>query len=401
MQVEEWRNHFPALFQEVNGHQLAYLDSAATTLRPNQVVDALVAYYRTENANPGAALHSLARRSAASHDGARRLVADFIGAADPGEGVFTRGTTDGINLVAAAWGGPNLRRGDEILIGRAEHASNMVPWRMIAARTGATVRHFDVDDAGRPNLDDIDATLGSRTRIVAFSHVSNVLGMINDARALCARVRAPGRIVLIDGAQSVPHFPVNVQELGCDFLAFSGHKMLGPMGIGVLWGRRELLDAMPPYQGGSNMAHDVALESLHLSDGALKFGAGTPNVSGPIGLAAAMRLLRDIGADTLRRHEDDLTRHFVAGVGGFRGVRLLGSTDAREKISVFAFTVDGREPLAVLHALDQRGIAVRAGDLASLPLLQRLGTRTAVRASLYLYSTRAEVDRLAEGLEQL
>ena len=401
MQVEEWRNHFPALFQEVNGHPLAYLDSAATTLRPNQVIDALVYYYRTENANPGAALHTLARRSAAIHDGARRIVADFIGAADPGEVVFTRGTTDGINLVAAAWGGAHLERGDEILIGRAEHASNMLPWQMVAARTGATVRYFDVDDAGHPRLDDIDAKLGARTRIVAFSHVSNVLGMINDARGLCARVRAPGRIVLIDGAQSVPHFPVNVRELGCDFLAFSSHKMLGPMGLGVLWGRRELLDAMPPYQGGSNMAHDVGLDSLHLSEGALKFGAGTPNVSGPIGLAAAIRLLRDIGIGTLRRHEEELTRHFVERVGGIRGVRLLGSTDAHEKISVFAFTVEGHEPAAVLGALDQRGIAVRAGDLASLPLLERLGTKTAVRASLYLYSTRAEIDRLAEGIEQL
>lgn len=397
----EWRDHFPALKQEVNGHPLAYLDSAATTLRPNAVVDAIASFYRTENANPGAALHTLARRASQSYEGARRTVAEFIGAPDPGEVVFTRGTTDAINLVAAAWGGANLKPGDEILIGRAEHASNMVPWQMIAARSGAIVRYFDVDDAGHPRLDDIDAKLGARTKVVAFSHVSNVLGMINDAASLCARVRAPGRIVLIDGAQSVPHFAVNVRELGCDFLAFSSHKMLGPMGLGVLWGRRELLESMPPYQGGSNMAHDVGLDSLHLSDAALKFGAGTPNVAGPIGLAAAIRFLRDIGIGTLRRHEEDLTRHFVERVGGIQGVRLLGSTDPRDKISVFAFTVRGHEPAAVLRSLDQRGVAVRAGDLASLPLLERLGTKTAVRASLYLYSTRAEIDRLAEGIEQL
>ena len=397
----DWRDHFPALTQEVNGHPLAYMDSAATTLRPNAVVDAIANFYRTENANPGAALHTLARRAAATYEGARRTVAEFIGANDPSEVVFTRGTTDGINLVAAAWGGANLKPGDEILIGRAEHASTMVPWQMIAARTGAIVRYFDVDDAGHPKLDDVDALLGSRTRVVAFSHVSNVLGMINDARGLCARVRAPGRIVLVDGAQSVPHFAVSVRDLGCDFLAFSGHKLLGPMGLGVLWGRRELLDAMPPYQGGSNMAHDVALDSLHLSEGALKFGAGTPNVAGPVGLAAAIQFLRTVGEPALRQHEQDLTRHFVQRVGAIAGVRLLGSTDAREKISVFAFTVRGHAPAAVLRALDQRGIAVRAGDLASLPLLERLGTKSAVRASLYLYSTRAEVDRLAEVLERL
>jgi cysteine desulfurase/selenocysteine lyase len=397
----DWRSHFPALTQEVNGQPLAYMDSAATTLRPNAVIDAIANFYRTENANPGAALHTLARRASASYEGARRTVAEFIGASDPGEVVFTRGTTDGINLVAAAWGTANLKPGDEILIGRAEHASNMVPWQMIAARTGAIVRYFDVDDAGHPKLDDTDRLLGSRTRVVAFSHVSNVLGMINDASGLCARVRAPGRIVLVDGAQSVPHFAVDVRALGCDFLAFSSHKMLGPMGVGVLWGRRELLDAMPPYQGGSNMAHDIGLESLHLSEGALKFGAGTPNVAGPVGLAAAMKFLRTVGESAIREHEQDLTRHFIQRVGGIAGVRLLGSTDAREKISVFAFTVRGHAPAAVLRALDQRGIAVRAGDLASLPLLERLGTKSAVRASLYLYSTRAEIDRLAEGLERL
>lgn len=399
--VEEWRTHFPALAQTIEGNRLAYLDSAATTLRPNQVIDAIAAFYRTENANPGGALHTLARRSAELVEGARQMVAEHIGAADPLEVVFTRGTTDAINLVAAAWGGANLRPGDEILIGRAEHASNMVPWQMIAARMGAIVRYFGMDDVGHPDLADLDAKVGARTKVVAFSHVSNVLGMINDARGICDRVRAPGRIVVIDGAQSVPHFGVNVRDLHCDFLAFSGHKMLGPMGVGVLWGRRELLDAMPPYQGGSNMAHDVGLDSLHLSEGALKFGAGTPNVSGPVGLAAAIRFLRSVGERTLRQHEQDLVRHFVERVGAIDGVRLLGSTDPREKISVFAFTVRGREPRAVLEALDRRGIAVRAGDLASLPLLERLGARTAVRASLYLYSTRDEIDRLADGLRAL
>src|SRR5688572_5675121 len=358
--VDEWRRQFPALAQEVNGHPIGYLDSAATTLRPTSVIDAIAAFYRTENANPGGALHTRARRT----------VAEFINARDASEIVFTRGTTDGINLVAAAWGGANLRARDEILIGLAEHSSNMLPWQMIAKNTGASVRYFAIDDVGRPSLTDFESKLTARTRVVAFSHVSNVLGMINPARDMCARARGPNRIVLIDAAQSVPHFPVDVQSLGCGFLAFSSHKMLGPMGVGVLWGRRELLDAMPPYQGGSNMAHDVDLDAMHLSEAALKFGAGTPNVAGPVGLAAAMRFIRTIGHAALSAHEQSITRHFIKRVGSIPGLRLLGSTNPAEKISVFAFTVAGKRPADVLQALDGRGIAVRAGDLASLPLLK-------------------------------
>ena len=400
-EVDSWRAHFPALRQTIQGHPLVYLDTAATSLRPTAVSNAIMRFDQSENANPGAALHTLARRSAAAYEGARRTVAEFINAPDPSEIVFTRGTTDGINLVAAAWGGAHLTAGDEILIGLSEHASNMLPWQLIARRTGARVRYFGIDDQGHPLLDDFSVQLGPRTKIVAFSHVSNVLGMLNPAREMCARARAPGRVILIDAAQSVPHFPVDVQNLGCDFLAFSSHKLLGPMGVGVLWARRELLDAMPPYQGGSNMAHDVGLESMHLSDAALKFGAGTPNVSGPVGLAAAMRFLRDIGPDALRRHEQALTERFFDRVAALPGIRILGSRNPDEKISVFSFTVRGREPTAVLRALDDKGIAVRAGDLASLPLLERLGTPTAVRASCYVYTTLAEIDRLAAELERL
>jgi cysteine desulfurase/selenocysteine lyase len=397
--VEEWRRQFPALAQRVNGQPLAYLDSAATTLRPLPVIRALSAFDEADNANPGAALHTLARRAHQAYADARATVAAFIKASDAGEIVFTRGTTDGINLVAAAWGGANLRPNDEILIGLSEHASNMVPWQMIAKRTGAVVRYFGMTDEGRPLIDELSAMLTPRTKIVAFSHVSNVLGMINPAAEMCARARAPGRIVVIDGAQSVPHFPVDVTALGCDFLAFSSHKMLGPMGVGVLWGRRELLEAMPPYQGGSNMAHDVDLDGMHLSEQALKFGAGTPNVAGAVGLAAAIRFIKSIGQAKIADHERSITAHFMERVGSIRGVRLLGSRDPAEKISVFAFTVEGRQPAQVLQSLDQRGIAVRAGDLASLPLLKRLGTTSATRASCYLYTTHAEVDRLIDALK--
>jgi len=398
---ETWRRQFPALGQRVNGHPLVYLDTAATALRPTPVIDAIAEFYRGPNANPGATLHTLAKRAAGLYDDARRVAADFIGARDPLEVVFTRGTTEALNLVATAWCATNLRAGDEILIGRAEHSSNMLPWQLAARRANASLQYFDVDDAGHARLDDLDARLSPRTRVVAFSHVSNVLGMINPAKEMCARARGPNRIVVVDGAQSVPHFAVNVRDLGCDFLAFSSHKMLGPMGVGILWGRRELLESMSPYQAGSNMAHDVDLDSAHYSEGALKFGAGTPNVSGPIGLAAAMRFILAIGHDAMWEHEQSLTTHMIERLSRIRRVRLLGSRDTREKISVFAFTVEGSAPGDVLRYMDARGIAIRAGDLASLPLLKRLGTATAARASCYLYTSLEDVDRFADALESL
>ena len=396
---DEWRTHFPSLAQQINGRPLVYFDTAATSLRPRPVIDAVSAFYATDNANPGAALHTLARRANERYEDARRAVAGFIHANDPSEIVFTRGTTDGLNLVAAAWGGANLRRGDQILIGIAEHASNMVPWQLIARRTGAEVRYFGIDREGLPMLDDLAGKLTPRTRVVAFSHVSNVLGLVNPAKRMCELAKGPGRIVVVDAAQSAPHIPVDVRDLGCDFLAFSSHKMLGPMGVGVLWGRRDLLDAMPPYQGGSNMAHDVEEMSMSLSEGALKYGAGTPNVSGPVGLAAAIRFIESIGFGALRQHERTITRRMCEGVERIRGVHVLGSPMA-DRISVFSFTVEGRQPADALTFLDDRGIAVRAGDLASLPLLKRFGVTRAARASCYLYSTESEVDRFLEALEE-
>jgi cysteine desulfurase/selenocysteine lyase len=397
----DWRDSFPALKQQINGKPLAYLDSAATTLRPQPVIDAVSSFYAHENANPSATLHTLARRASAAMEGARSTVASFIGATDPLEVVFTRGTTEGLNLVANAWGRTRLKPGDEILIGMAEHSSNMLPWRYLARATGATVVHFGVDPEGHPLLDDISARLNSRTRIVAFSHVSNVLGMINPARDICERARGAGRIVVIDGAQSVPHFPVNVREIGCDFLAFSSHKMAGPMGVGVLWGRRELLDAMDPYQVGSNMAHEVDLESEHLSEGALKFSAGTPNASGPVGLAAAISCLRGFGPDSITTHERQINRRMLERVSAIRGVRLLGARDPERRVSVFSFVVGGRTPIEVARAMDAEGIAIRAGDLASLPLLRHFGVSAAARASCYLYTSLAEVDRFADVLERV
>lgn len=395
---DSWRAEFPALRQRVNGHPLTYLDTAATSLRPQAVIDALGTFDATDNANPGATLHTLARRAAAAYDDARHTAAEFIGARDPLEVVFTRGTTEGLNLVAATWGAANLRAGDEILLGIGEHTSNLLPWRALAARAGARIVHFGLDDAGYPDLADFEAKLGARTRIVAVSHVSNVLGLVNPVQRLCAIARAPDRIVVVDAAQSAPHLAIDVQAIGCDFLALSSHKMLGPMGAGVLWGRRALLDAMPPWHHGSNMAHDVDLERATLSEGALKFGAGSPNVSGAIGLAVAMRFLRRIGFDAIRAHQEGINRRMIERLRALPTVRLIGAPDAQARVGVFAFVAEGRTPAQLVAGLDTAGVAIRGGDLAARALLERFGCQAAARASCYLYTNEADVDRFADAL---
>ncbi len=394
----QWRRHFPALGQSVEGHPLAYLDTAATAQRPNEVIEAVAAFYRQDNANPGRTLHTVARRAYEAYEGARRTVAAFIGAADPLEVVFTRGTTEAINLVATAWGGANLRPGDEVLLTVAEHASSMLPWQLAARRAGASVRYVDVSDEGRVEPGRLGENLTPHTRIVVCSHVSNVLGVINPAGELCAVAREAGATVLVDAAQSVPHFPVDVGDLGCDFLAFSGHKMMGPMGCGVLWGRRPLLDAMPPYQAGSNMAHDVDLERADYAPGALRFGAGTPSVADAVGLAAAVRFLDALDREAVWRSERALVAYALDRLVAVPGLRILGSTRPEDRIGVFSFVLERKEPETVVAELDRRGIAIRAGDLAALPLLQRFGVTRAARASLYLYNTEEEVDRLTNAL---
>jgi len=396
-----WCTDFPALDQSVNGHPLAYLDNAATTQRPAAVLTALQDYYRHHNANPGGTLHTLARRAYEKYEGARRTLAAFINAADPDEVVWVRGTTEGINLVVSAWARPHLRAGDEVLLTVAEHASNFLPWRLAAEQTGAVVRYVDVDDEGRVLLDDLDRKLSERTRIVSFSHVSNVAGYVNPAAQICARARSAGARVLIDAAQSAPHVPLDVQELACDFLVFSGHKMLGPMGIGVLWGRRELLEEMSPYQAGSNMAHAVDLQSQELEHGARKFGAGTPNVSGAVGLAAAVHYLRSQDRSAIERHEAHLTQCALDQLTDISGLRLLGPRSALQRVPVFSFVLTGHSPAQVLRYLDARGIAIRAGDLAALPLLRRFGVSSAARASCCLYTQTAELGRLTAALREL
>ncbi len=395
------REEFPVLSQKINGRPLVYLDSAATTQRPRAVIEATVDYYRNENANPSASLHTLARRSAARYEGAREMVARFVNACSPREIVFTRGTTEAINLVATSWGGANLHPGDEILLTATEHYSNLLPWQFAAERAGARLRFLDIDDSGRLRLDQLNSLLRPRTRLMAFTHVSNVLGGINPAKEICEKAHCAGALVLIDAAQSVPHFPVDVQELGCDFLAFSSHKMLGPMGVGVLWARREILESMPPYQSGGNMAHDVEMQKTpkRFAEGGLRFEAGTPNVAGAVGLAAAVQFLESHGRAELWKREQELTKHALAQFREVEGLRILGPTQSKERISVFSYVLENSATLDLVRGLDEQGIAVRAGELAALPLLKRLGVPAALRASCYVYTRTSEIDALVSALK--
>jgi cysteine desulfurase/selenocysteine lyase len=394
------RDQFPVLKERVNGHALIYLDSAATTQRPRAVIDALSNFYLHDNANPAKNLHTLARRSASLYENARETVAKFVHARGPEEIVWTRGTTEALNLVASSWGGANLCSGDEIILTVTEHYSSLVPWQMAAQRANARVRILDVEDDGRLRLDQLDSLLSERTKLVTFPHVSNVLGLINPVKEICERAHRVGALVLVDGAQSTPHFSVDMQKLGCDFFAFSGHKMFGPMGIGVLWARREILDRMPPYQSGSNMAHDVELESVptHFAEGGLKFEAGTPNVPGAVGLAAAVEFLESLGRETLWKRGQELTRYALSRFKEVKGLRILGPTDPESRISVFSLVIENRNVLDVVKQLDAMGIAVRGGDLASLPILKRMGVDEAIRASCYAYTSTEEIDRLITAL---
>jgi len=399
--VEQWRAAFPILGTRIHDRPIAYLDSAATTQRPEPVLKSLLDFYRTANANPGSTLHTLARRAQELYQAARKTVAQFVNAADSDEIVWVRGTTEAVNLVATAWARPNLRAGDEILLTVAEHASNLLPWRLAARLSGATVGYVDVDEEGRISIEDLERKLTRRTRLLAFSHVSNVAGFINPAAEICARARAAGARVFVDAAQSAPHIPLDVRALGCDFLAFSGHKMLAPMGIGVLWAQRDILTSMSPYQAGSNMAHAIDLESEELEDAGRKFCAGTPNASGAVALAAAIAFLDALGRPAIERHESDLTAYGLEALQSVPGLRILGPLEPQARVPVFSFVIENRTPREILQALDDEGVAIRAGDLAALPLLKRFGVTAAARASCFLYTRPDEIDRLVQVLRRL
>ena len=387
--------HFPAVSAADKG--FVYLDSAATTHRAQVVIEAITRFYVADTANP-ARVHARARRAAATLSDARAAVATFLNAADPLEVVFTRGTTEAVNLAAQSWGPAQLRAGDEVLLTALEHASNLMPWARVAHATGARLRVLEVDDSGQLRLDTLGDVLTARTKLVAVSHASNVLGIINPVKQIAHAARTVGARVFVDGAQGAPHVAIDVQDLGCDFYAFSGHKVCGPMGAGALWARREVLDGMRPYHVGSNMAHGVEFDTTaEFETGALRFQAGTPDVAAAVGLAAAVRFLQRIGRTAVWSHDQTLVKA-AHGLTRISGLRLLGDLSHPSRIPVFSFVMEGRTVPAIADALDRRGIGIRGGDLAALPLLKRFGTADAARASAYLYSSPDQIERLIDAL---
>lgn len=397
--MDRVRAQFPILGEEVNGRPLVYLDNAASTQKPESVLRAIDAFYRHDNANVHRGIHELSNRATDAYESGRSRVAAFFGIADPAELIWTRGTTESINLVANGWGAAHLRPGDEIVLTVMEHHSNLVPWQLVAARTGAKLGFVDIDDDGRLDLDGYRRLLTDRTRLVAFTHVSNALGTINPVRRMADMARAVGAVVVVDGAQSAPHIPIEMSDLGCDFYAFSGHKMCGPTGVGGLWGRRELLEEMPPWMGGGDMIDRVELEGSTWAPLPSKFEAGTPNIEGVVGLGAAVDFLMEVGRESILAHERDLTAYAMERLEAIPGIRVFGPSEIEDRSGVVSFTLGDVHPHDLATILDSHGIAIRAGHHCAQPLMRRLGVSATARASFYLYNTRADVDALVKGLD--
>ena len=395
------REDFPALDQTVHGKPLAYLDSAATSQKPRAVLDVLNDYYERDNANVHRGIHELSRRATVAFEEARKKVAKWINASSVTECVWTRGTTEAINLVATSWGLGHLGEGDEILISVMEHHSNIVPWQLLAARTGATLKYIEIDDEGCLLLDGLESLLTERTKIVAVSDVSNSLGTINPVKTIADAARAVGAIVMVDGAQGVVHTKVDVQDLGVDFYAFGGHKMCGPTGIGVLWGRLELLEGMSPYQGGGEMIQIVGRNESSWAAVPHKFEAGTPNIAGAIGMGAAVDYLSNIGIEDIEIHENKIMAYAMAQLALVPGLRIYGPSSLDDRSAVISFTMGDAHPHDISTILDTEGVAIRAGHHCAQLVMKHFGVSATARASFYLYSTKEDVDRLVEGLDQV
>ena len=393
------RGDFPILEREVHGKPLVYLDSANTSQKPRQVLDAMADYYERHNANVHRAVHTLSEEATHLFEQARGKVARFAGASERAT-VFTKNASEAINLVAYAWGLRNLREGDEILVTEMEHHSNLVPWQLVAGMTGARVRAVPVTGDHLLDLDALDRLLGGRTRMVAVSAMSNMLGTINPVPTIAERAHAAGALVLADAAQAVPHAGARLDELGADFLAFTGHKMLGPMGVGVLAAREEVLEGMEPFLGGGEMIRDVAIEGSTWNDIPWRFEAGTPNVADAVGLGAAVDFLQALGMDRVRAAEADLTAYALKRLGEVQGLRVYGPAELEHRGGVVSFTLGSIHPHDVAQVLDEEGIAVRAGHHCTMPLHRRLGVQATTRASFSVYSTVDEVDALVAGLEK-
>ena len=392
------REEFPILRERVNGHALIYFDSAASSQKPTAVLDVVRNYYEHENANVHRGLHTLSARATEHYEKSRQRVADFIGAKNADEIVFTRGTTESINLVAQAWGGKFLKSGDVILLTEMEHHSNLVSWQLLAERIGARLRYVPVNDDGTLKIDNLDSLLTPEVKMFAFTHVSNSLGTINPVTKLCAKARNVGAVTSIDAAQSIGHMPLNVQEIGCDFLAFSGHKMCAPTGIGVLYGRAEILEATPPWHGGGEMIVSVSLEKSSYKKPPHRFEAGTPNIAGAIGLAAAIDYLEGIGREQIFQHDVDLARYALDRMTEVKGLRVIGPKENRA--GVISFIMEAAHPHDLTTFADRYGLAMRGGHHCNQPLMKRFGVTGTTRASFYLYNTREEVDRMIEILQK-
>ena len=399
LDVEAIRRDFPILKRVVRGKPLVYLDNAATSQKPQSVIDALVDYYQTSNANIHRGIYALSEESTIAYEAARDKVAGFIGAASPESIIFTRNTTESINLVAHAWGRLNISAGDEILLTEMEHHSNLIPWQMLAEEKGATLKFLSVAEDGTLDLSNLDELLTERTKLVSIVHMSNVLGTINPAEELVRRAHAVGALILLDGAQSVPHLPTNVAELDCDFLAFSSHKMLGPTGVGVLYGRPEILKDMGPYQGGGEMILEVTLEKATYKRAPWRYEAGTPNIADTIAFCAAIDYLSDIGMEKIRAHEKEITAYAIESLEGI-GARVFGPKDTEARGGVVSFWYQGIHPHDLATVLDGDGVAIRAGHHCAQPLMEVLGVPATTRASMYLYNVPEEIDVLVNALKK-
>ncbi|MEP7273270.1 MAG: cysteine desulfurase [Acidobacteriota bacterium] len=397
--VHRIRQDFPILGREVNGHKLVYLDNAATSQKPQVVIDSLVRYYSEENANIHRGVHYLSQLATREYEDVRVKVKRFINAAETHEIIFTRGTTESINLVASSYGRKFIGEGDEVIISALEHHSNIVPWQLLCEQTGCKLRVIPINDDGEVELEAFIAMLTPRTKLVAIAHISNALGTVNPIQRIIEIAHSQDIPVLIDGAQAAPHLQIDVQALDCDFYAFSGHKICGPTGTGVLYGKSDLLNAMPPWQGGGDMIASVTFEKTTFNTLPYKLEAGTPNIAGGIGLGVAIDYLSNIGLDRIAAYERDLLDYAPETIGAIKGVRLIGT--AREKASVLSFTLENVHPHDIGTILDQEGIAIRAGHHCAQPVMKRFGVPATARASFAFYNTREEIDALSEGMQRV
>jgi len=393
------RTDFPLLQTQSHDHPLVYLDNAATSQKPQAVIAALTRYYTNQNANIHRGVYKLSVDATTAYECVREKVANFIGTGQTHEIIFVRGTTEAINLVAASWGGQNIKAGDQIILSELEHHSNIVPWQLLAQRTGAKICVIPITDAGELRLDEYEKLLNDTTRLVGITHISNALGTINPVKQITALAHKYGAKVLVDGAQSVPHIPVNVKDIDCDFFAFSGHKICGPTGVGVLWARQEILEAMPPYQGGGDMISSVTFEQSTWNAVPYKFEAGTPNIAGVIGLGAAIDYVTGIGMDKIVAYENELLGYALEKISAIKGVRIVGS--AKQRAAVISFVMDGVHPHDIGTILDGQGVAIRTGHHCCQPVMDRLNIPATARASLAFYNNREDVDRLLDAIKKV